>query len=289
MSTFITSLYFNGNCEEAFNFYRSIFGGEFRFVVRHNDPSLKNPNLSKEDGNKISCILYQTGQGALLGEDVLDPKGIGENRKNNIVVTIHPETKEDTGKIFNALSAGGEIKKPLAVKTPDYIGSLTDKFGISWRVWWFDQTQAHGTAGNGENITGELFELRDMPNSLFREVNMQKARFDYDNLDGAAFDRVFMPNTIFHKTGLNNSIFNSSSLENAVITNDTSIRNMKISNALYEGLTIDDIPVQPLVEAEKDRLDPERVRLMMKDIFDPAEVVRVMKRLDGVSLHFSPQ
>lgn len=125
----------------------------------------------------------------------------------------------------------------------------------------------------------EVFEHKEMQGSVFKEVNLNNSRFDLDNLTGAAFNMVNMPDSIFSNTGLNNSVFKCSNLENSVIT-DTFLKNMKISFCLYDGLTIDGIEVLPLVEAEKDRLDPERIRLRIKNPFDPDEVKKVMHHLD---------
>ncbi len=131
-------------------------------------------------------------------------------------------------------------------------------------------------------MPGEVFEHKEMQESVFKEVNLKNSRFDFDSITGAVFNMVYMPDSVFSNTGLNNSVFTCSNLENAVITNDTLLRNMKISNCLYDGLTIDGIEVQPLVEAEKDRLDPERIRLRIKNSFDPDGVKKVMRHLDEV-------
>jgi hypothetical protein len=98
---------------------------------------------------------------------------------------------------------------------------------------------------------------------------------------GEVFEYKKMQGSVFSNTSLINSVFKCSNLENAVIT-DTFLRNMKISFCLYDGLTIDGIEVLPLVEAEKDRLDPERIRLRIKNPFDPDEVKKVMHHLDEV-------
>lgn len=98
---------------------------------------------------------------------------------------------------------------------------------------------------------------------------------------GEIFEHKEMQESVFSNTGLNNSVFKCSNLENAVIT-DTFLRNMKISFCLYDGLTIDGIEVLPLVEAEKDRLDPERIRLRIINPFDPDEVKKVVHHLDEV-------
>ncbi len=130
-------------------------------------------------------------------------------------------------------------------------------------------------------MASEVFEHKEMQGSVFKEVNLNNSRFDLTSITGAAFNMVNMPDSVFSNTSLNNSVFKCSNLENAVIA-ETFLRNMKISFCLYDGLTIDGIEVLPLVEAEKDRLDPERIRLRIKNPFDPDEVKKVMHHLDEV-------
>jgi hypothetical protein len=130
-------------------------------------------------------------------------------------------------------------------------------------------------------VAGEVFEHKEMQGSVFKEANLNNSRFDLTSITGATFNMVNMPDSIYSNTSLNNSVFKCSNLDNAVIT-DTFLRNMKISFCLYDGLTIDGIEVLPLVEAEKDRLDPERIRLRIINPFDPDEVKKVMHHLDEV-------
>lgn len=126
---------FNGNCEEAFNFYKSVFRKEFKNVSRYKEIPGDKP-LSEEEGNKIMHIsLGITDDIELMGMDT--PELIDENVKkgNNVTLSVMPESVEETKRIFNELSEGGEVKVPLD-KTfwADLFGSFTDKFGVVWRI-----------------------------------------------------------------------------------------------------------------------------------------------------------
>ena len=126
---------FNGNAEEAFTFYKSVFGGEFAMVLRMNDlPSLEN--LSEKDANKIMHIALPIGKSnVLMGNDVPEIMGRVNENENRSKISISAESKEEADKLFDGLSAGGAIEMPIG-DSPwgSYFGIFRDKFGIEWMV-----------------------------------------------------------------------------------------------------------------------------------------------------------
>ncbi len=129
-------LNFSGNAEEAFNFYRSVFGGEFTSIVRFKDLPMEGVKIPKEYENKIMHISLPVGKGdMLMASDSLESFGHKLEQGNNIYISIHPESKLEADSIFNALSADGVIEMPIAVQPwGDYYGHFKDKFGMMWMV-----------------------------------------------------------------------------------------------------------------------------------------------------------
>jgi len=131
-------LIYNGNCEEAFTFYKSVFGGEFPYVGRFNEmpPQEGQPALSPEAGNKIMHIsLPISKETALMGSDTGGEWVSSFKQGNNFSISLSAKTKEDAEKFFNGLSQGGVVTMPLN-KTfwSECFGMLTDKFGVNWMV-----------------------------------------------------------------------------------------------------------------------------------------------------------
>ena len=129
-------LIFNGNCEEAFSFYKSVFGGEFPYIRKYKDmPSDENsPKLSDADTNKVMHISLPIGNTFLMGSDSNAASGeviIG----GNFSISINVENTTEADRLFNGLSAGGNPHMPMS-KTfwGAYFGMFTDKFGINWMV-----------------------------------------------------------------------------------------------------------------------------------------------------------
>ncbi len=131
-----TYLNFAGNTEEAFNFYKSVFGGDFGSVVRFKDFPMEGVNIPEEDQNKIMHIGLPISEDSLLmGTDTLESLGQELVQGNNVYISAHPESKEEADRIFNALSEDGEVEMPIADQMwGDYYGSLKDKFGVLWMV-----------------------------------------------------------------------------------------------------------------------------------------------------------
>jgi PhnB protein len=138
MARVSTYLNFNRNAEEAFNFYKSVFGGEFsgRGVMRFGDfpQSEGMPPTQEKDKNLIIHIELQiTGGHILMGTDAPESMGFKLNFGNNIHINLEPDTKAETQKLFKALSAGGKVTMELQdMFWGGYYGSCTDKFGVQW-------------------------------------------------------------------------------------------------------------------------------------------------------------
>lgn len=126
------ALVFNGNTEEAFNFYRSVFGGEFIMLQRFKDGPMSK-DLPESQQNKIMYIALTIGKDTLLmGWDHLPSQG-AYAKGNNFQLSLMPSSKKETERIFEALATGGEVKMPLQDTFWDaYYGSLKDKFGVHW-------------------------------------------------------------------------------------------------------------------------------------------------------------
>ena len=144
MTRLHTYLNFAGNAEEAFRFYQSVFGGEFSSVVRFKDFPMEGVSIPEEDQNKIMHIALPIGEDeVLMASDTLRSFGQELVQGNNVYVSVHPETKDEADRIFNALSQGGEIEMSIADQPwGDYYGSLMDKFGVKWMVNYSPSTDA---------------------------------------------------------------------------------------------------------------------------------------------------
>jgi len=129
-------LNFPGNAEEAFAFYRSVFGGEFRALVRFKDMPMPGAKLRKEDEGKILHIALPVGKdGVLMASDALESHGMKVTKGNDVHLALVAETKEEADRLFRALSAGGKVQMPMADQPwGDYYGSFQDRFGIWWMV-----------------------------------------------------------------------------------------------------------------------------------------------------------
>jgi PhnB protein len=131
-----TYLNFNGNAEEAFKFYKTVFGGEFRQITRFKDMPMPGVSVPKKDENKIMHIALPIGKDdTLMASDVLESLGHKLVVGNNVSISIFPDSKEEATRVFKALSAGGKIDMPIAdAPWGDYYSGFTDKFGIQWMV-----------------------------------------------------------------------------------------------------------------------------------------------------------
>jgi PhnB protein len=126
---------FNGNAEEAFNFYRSVFGGEFSRVVRFKDLANADMPVSENEANKIMHIALPIGKNLLMANDVPEFMGRVNENENRSKISISADSREEADKLFNGLSAGGAVEYPIG-DSPwgSYFGMFRDKFGIEWMV-----------------------------------------------------------------------------------------------------------------------------------------------------------
>lgn len=138
MARVSTYLNFPRNTEKAFNFYKSVFGGEFSGggVARFSDvpPAEGMPPIANEDKNLVMHIeLPILGGHMLMGTDAPESMGFNVDFGNNVHINLEPDTRAETKKLFDALSAGGKITMELQVMFwGAYFGSCTDKFGVHW-------------------------------------------------------------------------------------------------------------------------------------------------------------
>ena len=135
MATLNPYLNFPGNTEEAFNFYKKVFGGEFTMIQRFKDTPEKD-KISPADQQKVMHVGLPLGNGnVLMGTDALESMGHPVKMGNNINLSLETQNKEESDKIFNALAVGGKIEMPLQnTFWGAYFGSVVDKFGIHWMV-----------------------------------------------------------------------------------------------------------------------------------------------------------
>jgi PhnB protein len=126
---------FNGNAEEAFNFYKSVFGGEFAKIVRFKDLASPEFQVAENEANKIMHIALPIGKSVLMANDVPEILGRTNENENRSKIVISAESKEEADKLFNGLSEGGEIEMDIS-DSPwgSYFGMFRDKYGIEWMV-----------------------------------------------------------------------------------------------------------------------------------------------------------
>lgn len=137
MATINPYLNFDGNAEEAFNFYKSVFGGEFRSLQRMKDvPEMPGFSVQEDDKEKIMHVALPIGkENILMASDILESMGNRLFVGNNYSVSIAADSKEEADKLFNGLAEGGKITMPLAdAFWGAYFGMLRDKFGVQWMV-----------------------------------------------------------------------------------------------------------------------------------------------------------
>jgi PhnB protein len=126
---------FNGNAEEAFNFYKSVFGGEFAKIMRFKDLASDDFQVAEHEANKIMHIALPIGNSVLMANDVPEIMGQTNENENRSKIVISAETKEEADHLFNGLSAGGQVEMPIS-DSPwgSYFGMFRDKYGIEWMV-----------------------------------------------------------------------------------------------------------------------------------------------------------
>jgi PhnB protein len=126
---------FNGNCEEAFNFYKSVFGGEIGRVMRFRDLAGFEHTSSEAEADKIMHIELPIGGNTLMGNDVPEILGRVNERENRSKIVISAASREEADKLYNGLSAGGDVEMPIG-DSPwgTYFAMFRDKYGIEWMI-----------------------------------------------------------------------------------------------------------------------------------------------------------
>ena len=128
-------LNYNGNAEEAFTFYKSVFGGEFSKITRLKDLESPDFPVDEKDANKIMHIALPIGNNTLMANDVPSFLGTVNENENRSKIAISTESREEADKLFNGLSAGGTVEMPIQ-DSPwgSYFGMFRDKYGIEWMI-----------------------------------------------------------------------------------------------------------------------------------------------------------
>lgn len=133
MATLSIYLNFNGNCREAFEFYKSVFGGEFARVATFGE--MPGADIPEDAKSRIMHISLPVADSVLMGSDTMEGMGKTFQQGNNFAISYTPKSREDTDKTFAALSKGGTVFMPLADQFwGDYFGQLTDRFGVTWML-----------------------------------------------------------------------------------------------------------------------------------------------------------
>jgi PhnB protein len=136
MNTINPWINFNGNAEEAFTFYRSVFGGEFTKVVRFKDIATDEFPVAEKEENKIMYIALPIGNGnTLIANDVPEVLGRVNEQENRSKILVNTESKDEADRLFDGLSAGGEVEGPMG-DSPwgSYAGMFRDKYGVEWII-----------------------------------------------------------------------------------------------------------------------------------------------------------
>jgi PhnB protein len=135
MATIHPYINFNGNAEEAFTLYKSVFGGEFTELKRFRDMGSPGFHVSENDANKIMVITLPIGNSVLSANDVPESMGRTNERENRSKISVIAESKGEADRIFNGLSAGGEVEMPIG-ESPwgTYFAMFRDRYGIEWMV-----------------------------------------------------------------------------------------------------------------------------------------------------------
>lgn len=126
---------FNGNAEEAFNFYKSVFGGEFAKIIRFKDLVSAEFPVAEHEANKIMHIALPIGKSILMANDVPEILWRTNENENRSKIVVSAESKDEADKLFNGLAAGGQIEMPISTSPwGSYFGMFRDKYGIEWMV-----------------------------------------------------------------------------------------------------------------------------------------------------------
>lgn len=125
---------FNGNAEEAFNFYKSVFGGEFSTIVRFKEIASEEYPVAASEENKIMHIALPIGSNFLLANDVPEAMGPTNENENRSKISITAENYKEATKLFNGLSAGGTVEVESNQDANAFFAMFRDKYGIEWMI-----------------------------------------------------------------------------------------------------------------------------------------------------------
>lgn len=137
MSTLNVYLYFKGNCENAFDFYKSIFGGEFQFIGRYKDvPQVVRQNFPNcTDEHIMHVALPISKETILMGADIIETDEASNESRSSFSLYVNADSKKEADRLFGALSLEGNIIVPIAEQFwGSYYGLCVDRFGISWKI-----------------------------------------------------------------------------------------------------------------------------------------------------------
>ena len=126
-------LNFNGTAEQAFNFYKSVFGGEFATVMRFGD----NPQcaeMAEADKQKMMHIALPIDSGMLMASDAVESMGQKLTQGNNVYISLAPDSREEADRLFSGLFEGGKVEMAMTEMFWGYFGCFTDKFGVQWML-----------------------------------------------------------------------------------------------------------------------------------------------------------
>lgn len=129
-------LNFPGNTEEAFEFYRSVLGGEFMGGITRFGDMPEADNVPDHEKGKVMHVALPVGDGnMLMGTDALESMNQAVTMGNNMYISLHPDNREEADRLFEGLSAGGEVFMPMEeMFWGGYFGQFTDKFGVQWMI-----------------------------------------------------------------------------------------------------------------------------------------------------------
>lgn len=135
MATINPYINFNGNAEEAFTFYKSVFGGEFTNIVRFKDLAGPDFPVPEAEAEKVMRIVLPIGGNTLIANDVPEAMGRVNENENRSKIAVTAESREEADRIFTGLSAGGTVEMPMeASPWGTYFAMFRDRYGIEWTV-----------------------------------------------------------------------------------------------------------------------------------------------------------
>ena len=129
-------IHFNGNAEEAFTFYQSVFGGAFSKLMRYKELAGAGFPVSEKDANRLMQVALPISKDSVLvGSDTMEKMGSVTDKDNRMTIFISADSREEADRLYNSLSAGGTVEMPIADGSfGSYVGMFTDKFGVQWMV-----------------------------------------------------------------------------------------------------------------------------------------------------------